>query len=281
MRDSTLFKLSVAASAELPHSYPSILRGDWVASLRQAKEWGFDAIEIHTGDPESFPWQEVARACEELSMGISGISSGLGFVPERLSVLDEDEADRTKARERFEQYIDLAGRLRCSLIVGLMRGRIPAGTTLESYQRKFARYMPELISYAQQRQVVLVLEGINRYENNFLCSTKDVLDFIKPFGSPNLKMLLDAYHMNIEDPDLVDAIYQAKGEVGYFHCSDSNRKVPGFGHIDFTALVRALWRTGYDGYLTVEALPFPDPETAALQSCGLLRNIMNVLATEV
>lgn len=281
MKDSELFKLSIAASAELPQSYPSILRGDWVESLRKAKRWGFDAIEVHTGDPSDFPWQQVVLACEELSMGVSGISSGLGFVPESLSVLDENDADRERARIRFKQYIDLAGRLKCSLIVGLMRGKVPAGTTLEAYQERFASYMPELIAYAEQRQVELVLEGINRYENNFLRSTREVLDFIKPFGSPNLKILLDTYHMNIEDPDLVDAIYQAMGKVGYFHCSDSNRKVPGFGHIDFYAMVRALIRTGYTGYLTVEALPFPDPETAALESSGFLKHIMNVLATEV
>lgn len=281
MKSEVDFKLSVAVSGNLQESYPSIFRGDWIQNLLSAKKFGFDAIEIHTGNPLDFPWQAMLKACKDNSMEISSISTGLSYSTQGLNVLAEDNAIKKRARIRFREYVDLAKRLDSSLIVGLMRGLVPSNNTVEEYQEKFADYMSELLSYAEDNEVTLVLEAINRFENNFLLTSKDVVDFIRPFNSPFLKILLDSYHMNIEESDLVDAIYTAKGVIGYFHASDSNRMVPGYGHIDFKSIIRALWKSKYKGFLSVEALPVPNPEVAAMQCSSLLKNIINVIKYEV
>jgi sugar phosphate isomerase/epimerase len=279
--DLNPFKLSIAISDDLPKSYPSLIRGDWVDSIYLAKQYGFDAVEIHTNRPKDFPWDKVVEVCQKEEMEVSGISSGLSYSLDGLNVLSTEKEIRENAHLRFKEYIDLSQKLKCNLIVGLMRGLVPNNKSTKEYQLEFASYIPKLLSYAEEKNVTLVLEAINRYENNFLLSAKDVVDFVKPFNSPLLKILLDSYHMNIEESDLVDSIYSSGLHIGYFHCSDSNRKVPGYGHIDFKAIIRALWKVGYNGYLSVEALAIPSPEIAAKQSSSLLRNIINVISYEV
>ncbi len=78
-----------------------------------------------------------------------------------------------------------------------------------------------------------------------------------------LGLLLDTYHMNIEEPSIETSIRAAGPRIYHFHVADSNRWPPGGGHLDFAAILRALAATGYGGFVSGEFLPAPDAATAA------------------
>jgi sugar phosphate isomerase/epimerase len=113
--------------------------------------------------------------------------------------------------------------------------------------------------------VRLVLEPLNRYESDIVNNAAEGLALLAEVGHDHLGLLLDTFHMNIEEPDYAESIaaVMAVGRLWHVHLGDSNRWPSGYGHIDFAEILLALRRTGYDGYLSAELLPRPDPDEAA------------------
>jgi len=130
-------------------------------------------------------------------------------------------------------------------------------------------------AYAAQRGVELVLEPINRYETNFLNTVAETLAFLDEVAAPNVGLLFDTFHANIEEPSLAGSLRAAGQHLKHVHTADSNRWAPGSGHLDFAAVVATLRQSGYDGWLSAEILPLPgSAEQAAAQAIAHLRPLV-------
>jgi sugar phosphate isomerase/epimerase len=92
-------------------------------------------------------------------------------------------------------------------------------------------------------------------------------------GVPNLKVLADTFHMNIEEVNLAASLRGAGEYLGHVHLVDSNRQAPGHGHLDLPAVVGALNDIGYAGFAAFECLPLPDTRTAASDGLAYVRSI--------
>jgi len=115
---------------------------------------------------------------------------------------------------------------------------------------------------AAELNLRLAMEVLNRYESHLLNTAAQAVDFVTQVGAPNVGVLLDAYHMNIEEADPAAAILDAGQRLFLFHAADSNRQAAGRGHTDFLALTRALRRIGYAGDVIIECTAAgPDPFT--------------------
>ena len=97
------------------------------------------------------------------------------------------------------------------------------------------------------------------------------VDLLKSLPSPNVKLLADLFHMNIEEADLAAAIRDAGRWIGHVHFVDSNRRPAGLGHLDYASIAAALREIGYDGYLSAEAFPYPDSDAAAARTIETFR----------
>jgi len=100
------------------------------------------------------------------------------------------------------------------------------------------------------------------------------MDLIDEIGEPALKLLPDTFHMNIEENDIALALRRSKDYTGYVHFADSNRMVPGKGHVNFVSILETLADIGYEGYITVEALPLPNDLEAMQIASGFLRSLL-------
>ncbi|HDH06822.1 MAG TPA: sugar phosphate isomerase/epimerase, partial [Thermoproteales archaeon] len=80
---------------------------------------------------------------------------------------------------------------------------------------------------------------------------------LRDINSPSLKLLLDTFHMNIEEPLIEESIKKAGKKIGHFHVADSNRLAPGMGHLDFKSIIGSLKETGYEGFLSAEVIIKP------------------------
>jgi sugar phosphate isomerase/epimerase len=98
---------------------------------------------------------------------------------------------------------------------------------------------------------------------------------IKRVGVENFGLLLDTFHMSIEEPDIEATIRKCGMSIFHFHVADSNRWYPGAGHLDFKSILKTLFATGYSGWVSGEFLPNPDAETAAKEAVTYLRQIHN------
>ncbi|MCJ7708999.1 MAG: sugar phosphate isomerase/epimerase, partial [Anaerolineales bacterium] len=110
---------------------------------------------------------------------------------------------------------------------------------------------------------------------NFLNTIAETLEFIDTVGAPNLGLLVDTFHMNIEEASMTGPLIAAGNRLWHVHLVDSNRCAPGMGHTDFAPIVSALVAVGYSGYLSGEILPVPDDETAAAHWIQAVRRLFS------
>jgi len=119
-----------------------------------------------------------------------------------------------------------------------------------------------LCELAGRLAVTILLEPLNRYECDYINRLADVAAIAAEIGAPNLKLLADTFHMNIEEPDIAASLKAAGRLLGHVHLADTNRQAPGHGHLDIPAILSALDEMGYQGYLSFEVFPVPDARTA-------------------
>jgi sugar phosphate isomerase/epimerase len=123
--------------------------------------------------------------------------------------------------------------------------------------------LQECSKNAEEHNILLLIEPMNRYGPGLITTIAEAIRIINEIGSPNIKIVADSHHMNIEESSICESIRQAKGYLAHFHASDSNRLAPGQGHIDYSEIAATLKEIGYNGFLSAEILPVPDQWTAA------------------
>jgi len=158
-------------------------------------------------------------------------------------------------------HVPLAEKLGALLIVGLIRGK-SAGAQDKSRAEELILEAMRDIALGHPAQKFAV-EPINRYETEFINTVDAGLRFLDRLKLDNVGLLLDTFHMNIEEPSPTRSIAMAGERIFHFHIADSNRWHPDAGHIDFGAVIEALDRAGYRGWLSAEILPLPDADSAA------------------
>lgn len=269
-----MFLNCVTFSNQISGNAPILLRGDIGASIRRAREYGYDAVELHLTDSREFDAEACLAACKANGIRVGGIATGSTYTVHHLSLTDDAKTVRDAAVRRVSEYVELAAALSGTLIIGCVRGNIADSTQPSLILDRLREAINEISARAQTPQVPMVIEAINRYENNYLNNAYETLEFIETCQVPNLKILLDTFHMNIEEKNLETSIRMSNGQLGYFHVADSNRMYPGAGHIDFKMIVNTLNDIGYQGFVSVECNAIPDGDTAARQSIGHIRRMM-------
>lgn len=124
----------------------------------------------------------------------------------------------------------------------------------------------ELSAHARSLGTFFLLEPLNRYETVMLRTVSDAADLISRHGITGCKVLADLFHMNIEEASIDGTLRQHGSLIGHVHWADSNRRAVGLGHTDAAPVAAALREMGYDGYVSAEVFPQPDPAAAAHQS---------------
>jgi sugar phosphate isomerase/epimerase len=161
--------------------------------------------------------------------------------------------------------------------IGLARGK---GNEKPAERIKQLEQITECIrkcaAYAAKKNVVINLEPINRYETFFLNSCEQAAQKIKEIDMFNIGILYDTFHSNIEDVDMLRTIDYYGKLIVHVHFADSNRQVPGEGHIPFERIVQKLVENSYDGYVSLEALNLPSAEDV-IGKAGNLNSIVKGL----
>jgi sugar phosphate isomerase/epimerase len=249
----------------------ALLAGTFEQKAARAAALGFDGVELMVRDPSLLDWPAIKNPLEAHGLGIAQIVTGELFGVDGLGLITSDEALHRRAVERAKAIIDLAAFLDTMVNVGRFRGRldwlVPAERTREVATEK----LREVISYAAAQGVRIVIEPVNRYEVDFLFTVADGLRLIDDLGSDNLGLMLDTYHMNIEEPSIEASLAATGDRLWHVHIADSNRRYPGSGHLPFDSIFAALRNMGYDRYVSAEILPEPDSDSAAIKTIEFLK----------
>lgn len=253
-----MLKYSICASYGAALHEPVLYRKDYNHVFAYAKELGYDGVEIHLRDAGDVNAEVLRQESEKSGVKVAAIATGLAQRIDGLSLIDNVGQKRQEAIARIRGHLDLASQFGCPVIIGSMRANIPHPEKREECLERLADSLQMLAGYIENKNCTIVLEAINRYENNYLNTAEETACFIDKINSQKVKMLLDTFHMNIEECNMLKAIQDYHNYVGHIHFADNTRWYPGHGQIDFFAILNVLENVRYKGWISMEYLPLPN-----------------------
>jgi len=268
-------KLALATTTpEVRTTIPvALLSGSFPERLQKAARLGYDGVELMVVRPHELNVDEMRTQLSEVGLEVAAIASGAIYMTDKVSLLASDLEVSRQAAARLEALIDLAAALDAPIVtIGSFRGRLAWAGGPEA-RGELVSILRAGAEKALERGVRLVLEPVNRYEGDVIHTASDGLELIEEVAHSHLGLLLDTYHVNIEESSLTEPFRRAMaaGRLWHVHLGDSNRLPPGQGHLDFPSIVATLRASGYQGYLSAELLAQPDPDTAAEATIRTMR----------
>jgi D-psicose/D-tagatose/L-ribulose 3-epimerase len=228
---------------------------DYKYYIEKAARLGFDVLELAATPIATYSDAEIA----ELKAFAAGngvvLTVGHGPLPSQ-NLASADSALRAGAKAFF---VDLLKRL-YKLDVHLIGGGIYSYWPVD-YSRpvdkdgdwgRSVEAVREVAKVAEDCGVDYCLEALNRFEGYLLNTAEEAVEFVRQVGNPRVKVMLDTFHMNIEEDSIGGAIRAAGPHLGHFHVGECNRKVPGKGRIPWLEIRDALREVGYDGAVVME-----------------------------
>ncbi len=256
---------------------PFVFWDDLSAAFKRTAELGFDAIEIFAPGPDAVEEKLLRGLVEQYSLPVAAVGTGAGMVKHGLSLTDADESRRQEARNFIRSMIDWGAKYAAPAIIGSMQGRWGGEVSREQAFELLAQALEELGQHAAGCGVPLLYEPLNRYETNLLATMSEGSGFLQSLKTKNIRLLADLFHMNIEEADVAQGLRDAGGYLGHVHFVDSNRRAAGLGHTDFFSIAAALRELNFEGYISAEAFPLPDSETAAKKTIESYHKYFNTV----
>jgi D-psicose/D-tagatose/L-ribulose 3-epimerase len=214
---------------------------------------GYNGVELF-GDLSGLRPNDVARVMQEHGLRV------ISLTPDNVDILHPNPTVRSQGIDYYLRLLDFAHALGAIMCCHGAVGRIRPISSYEEERTLYLDAVRQIGRRAESLGVDVAMEVLNRYEAHFLLTSAEAARFVDEVGSSCVGILLDAYHMNIEENDLPGAILTAGPRLKLFHAADSNRKGVGRGHTDFLACFRTLRHIGYDGPVIMECVaPGPDP----------------------
>jgi sugar phosphate isomerase/epimerase len=242
---------------------PFVLWDPIPVACQKAKALGYDAIELFAPSAEDIDAAALEKTLKENGLKLAAMGTGAGAVLRKLTLTSPDADVRRTGRDFINSVIDFAGRFGAPAILGSMQGRWGAGVDKITALGHLRPALEEFGERARKAGTTFLLEPLNRYEGNVINTIGDAADIIRSLSTRNVTILADLFHMNIEEQDIAAAIRAGGPLITHVQLADSNRRAPGHGHTDFRSVAASLASIGYRGYLSAEALPWPDPDAAA------------------
>lgn len=265
--------ISIVLSTQ-PASFSALAyKGEIEENISKIKSLGYDGVELAVRNPELLDVEYISSLTSTDCLPVPAIGTGQAYGEEGLSFTHENPDIRRQAIERIKSHIRFADRLNAVVIIGLIRGKSENENNISEAEDYLIQALKECAG--DNGSVNLAIEPINRYETNLINTVESGLDIIEKVGMENVGLLLDTFHMNIEEPSIIESIKIAKDRLFHFHIADSNRWYPGAGHIDFNKIIETLDLIGYKNFVSAEIMPYPDPDIAAEKTIEHMQEIFN------
>ena len=241
---------------------------DWDADFHpfidKAANLGFDLLEVNAGTIANMPTEERQRLKTHADDRELVLSYCIGL-PKQYDIASVDPGVRENGIAFLKQMAVAIGEMGGGNLGGIIYGCWPAtmpegGSDKRSYFDRSVASMKEAIKIAEDNNVIFNMEVVNRFEQYLMNTCEEAVEYVEAVGSPNAKVMLDTFHMNIEEDFFGQAILRAGDNLGHFHIGENNRMPPGYGHIPWTEIGAALRKINYQGYVTMEPFLMPGGE---------------------
>ena len=237
---------------------------DFVPFVTKVKKLGFDVLEVNSGTVANMSDAEQTRLKDTAEAEDIELTACIGL-PARF---DPASADAT-TRKRGIAFLQKQARTLAAtgihevggIVYSYWPGSLPAGETdKRPYWDRSVRSMKQVMKTAEDGGVLFHMEVVNRFEQYMMNTAAEAVQYVREVGSPNCKVLLDTFHMNIEEDSFRGAIKTAGKHLGHLHLGETNRRAPGRGKIPWDKVFGALKEIRFNGSIVMEPFLMPGGE---------------------
>lgn len=230
---------------------------DYLEMVNKVADIGFDVLEIGADHLYHMSEEEID------SLQAEGLKRGITFTTnsgpaKKYDLSSPDEAIRKQGVEYFKDILHKMARLGSKSLVGAIYSYWPVDFSCTvadkeaAWERSIA-CLKEIGAVAEELGIECPLEVLNRNETYILTDCEEAIEYVDRVGSKSINILLDTYHMNIEEDNMYDAIRKAGPLLGHVHVGECNRKLPGMNNsINWPEIGKALRDIGYDKAVVME-----------------------------
>ena len=232
------------------------------------KKAGYDAVELQIADPALFDEDRVRRSLRRVDYAMCAFQTGSTYYSRGNCLSTADETVRRRTVELLKSFVDLASRWNAVIVFGSLQGR------LSDEPNRRSRRSPD--SGGDRRggppcrrtsASILAFEPVNHGEVGFHNTIAEVARLVRGLNLPGLRMMVDTFHMNIEEKDMLAPLKDIRDILAHVHLSETNRDVLGAGHWPTAAFLGELERIGYRGHCTVGVYNTRRPRRESLERC--------------
>jgi D-psicose/D-tagatose/L-ribulose 3-epimerase len=234
---------------------------DFHPYIDKASELGFDVLEVNAGTVTDMTNTE-RKALKSHAQDKGILLSYVVGLQHRYDLAAEDTSVRENGISYLQRMAEAVGKMGGGPVGGIIYGAWPSTmpegiTDKRPYIERSVSSMQEAIKSAEDHQVTFNMEVVNRFEQFLMNTCQEAVDYVRAVDSPAAKVMLDTFHINIEEISFAEAILTAGELLGHFHVGEQNRMPPGHGRIPWTEIAAALREIRYTGYVVME--PFLRP----------------------
>jgi D-psicose/D-tagatose/L-ribulose 3-epimerase len=251
-------------------------KSDFVPFVKKVKNLGFEVLEVNAGALPDLSVSELQNLRSVAEGEDISLSCCVGLTPD----VDPSSSD-ARIRKNGVDFLNKIARAMtpCGIhkLSGIIYSSWPGKLEPRGYDRAIIRdwsiaSMKEAIKTAEDNDLQYNIEVVNRFEQFIINTADEAVAYIDEVGSPNLKMLLDTFHMNIEENSFREAILTAGDDLGHFHIGENNRRPPGVGMIPWDEIFSALREISFNQWIVME--PFITPGGEVGRDISVYRDVM-------
>jgi sugar phosphate isomerase/epimerase len=219
--------------------------------LECMKRIGYDAVELQIPDPAELDEPRVRRSLEEVGYSLCAFQTGSTYASRGNCLSTKDEAVRTRTIQLLERFVPLASRWKSVIVFGSLQGRRSDEPDQEVGEARIEEAMRRIGQLATAQGVTIAFEPVTHEEVGFNNTIESVSSLVRRLSLPGLRMMIDTFHMNIEEKDMLAPLPAIRDILAHVHLSETNRDILGAGHWDTAAFLRRLREISYAGYCSV------------------------------
>jgi D-psicose/D-tagatose/L-ribulose 3-epimerase len=228
---------------------------DYIQYCSRVSNLGFDILEIAASALPDMNRYQLAELRDTARNNNVSLTSCIGM-PSHLDVASEDESTRRKGIDFLKRILENMDMIDSRILGGIIYAYWPCDFNKPFNKPKAwensLKSIRELAVTATDYGITLTVEVVNRFEQFLINDAKEAVDFVRQTGSNAVKIMLDSFHMNIEEDNIGDSIRYAGPYLGHFHIGENNRKVPGKGHMPWAEIGQALRDINYNAGVVME-----------------------------
>jgi D-psicose/D-tagatose/L-ribulose 3-epimerase len=229
----------------------------------QIKILGFDAAEVPIFNTSGLaPYARLGKRFKSLGLGATAVT----VMGPEANPISPDRKVRDAAVAHLDRVMECGQQFGCEILCGPLHSAIGVFSGTGPTEDEF-KYGVETLQRAAEkahaRNIVMAIESLNRFENYFLTTTAQNVRFVRAVNHPACKMMYDSFHAHIEEKNQAEAITACAAETVHVHISENDRGTPGTGQVHWDSVFEGLKKSGYNGYVTIEAFGSALPALAA------------------